>query len=73
MAFTSADLTIVENAIRAIAEGKRVVSVDVGGKTRNFQAASIENLLKFRDRVKSDINGAAGSGIFNSTALKGPS
>jgi hypothetical protein len=73
MAFTSADLTIVEDAIRDLAAGKRLVSFDVGGKSRSFQAASIQNLLIFRDQVKSDISAAAGGGIFNQTALKGPS
>jgi len=64
MAFSATDLANIESAIVEIAMGKRVVTVEVGGKTRSFQAAGIENLLRLRDVVKADIEDAAGTGIF---------
>ena len=70
MAFTAANLTSIESAIIDIATGARVISVDVGGKTRVFQAADLNKLLKLRDIVKSDINAASGVGFVNSVSLK---
>ena len=65
MAFTATDLATVETAMMDLAQGKRLVSVDVGGKSRQFQSVDFVKLLKFRDMIKSDINAAAGTGFVN--------
>ncbi len=71
MPFTAANLTSVENAIVDIATGARVISVDFGGKSRSFQAADINKLIKLRDIIKADVNAAAsGTGFVNTVALK---
>ncbi len=70
MAFTATDLTNVEQAMVDIATGKRVVQVDVGGKSRQFQAVSIDKLQKLRSIIQADINAAAGTGFIHSAAFK---
>ena len=72
MAFTSTDLTTVETAIMDLASGKRVVQVDFGGKTRSFQATSIEKLQKLRNIIKSDINAAGGDGFMQNASFRDP-
>jgi hypothetical protein len=64
MAFTQADLTSIEAAMIALAAGSRVVSVTLGDHTTQFGAAQMDELIKLRDAIKSDVNTAAGRPAF---------
>lgn len=71
MAFTSTDLTSIETAIMEIVQGKRVVSIDVGGKTREFQRVDLVKMMELRDMIKADVAAAAGTGgIFSKVSFK---
>jgi len=71
MAFTSTDLSNVEQAIIDIATGKRIVEIEVGGKSRQFQAASLDKLQKLRSIIKADVNNASNnSGFVHSASFK---
>ena len=70
MAFTSTDLANIEAAMVDLATGKRVVSIDVGGKTRQFQSVDLVKLMKLRDIVKSDVNSASNTGFMQSVSFK---
>lgn len=70
MAFSSTDLANIESAMVDLATGKRVVMVDVGGKTRQFQSVDLNKLQKLRDMVKADINSSSGTGFVNSVSFK---
>ena len=70
MAFTATDLANVESAMVDLATGKRVVSVDVGGKSRQFQAVDLEKMQRLRNMIKADIADAAGNGFIHSVSLK---
>ena len=56
-----------------LAVGKRIVSVDLGGKSRQFQSVDLNKLQKLRDMVKADILSAAGTGFINTVSLRDPS
>lgn len=70
MAFTSTDLANIEEAMIKLAVGKRVVSVDVAGKTRQFQSVDLNKLQKLRDIVKADVNSASNTGFIQSVSFK---
>ena len=71
MAFTSTDLANVEAAMIDLATGKRVVSVDFGGKTRQFQATDLNKLQNLRRLIQADVNAAAdSSGFIHSVTFK---
>ena len=72
MAFTATDLANIESAMVDLALGKRVVQVDFGGKTRQFQSVDLNKLQKLRDMVKADVLSASGSGCINKVSLKDP-
>ena len=62
MAYTSADLTSVENAILALGSGERVVVVRFSsGKTIQYSETSIDDLMTLRGIIKKDINLTAGN------------
>ena len=74
MAFDSTDLANVETAMIDLATGKRVVQIEVGGKTRQFQPADLNKLQKLRSLIQADVNNAAdGSGFLQKTSFKEPS
>jgi len=73
MAFTSTDLTAIEQAMVAIASGERVVEVTIAGKTIKYQAADLNKLQKLRNMIQADINNSAdGSGFLHSVSFKEP-
>jgi len=72
MAFTSTDLANVESAMVDLATGKRVVMVDVGGKTRQFQSVDLDKLQRLRTLIKADINDTAGNGFAHTVSFKDP-
>lgn len=55
-----------------LATGKRVVSVDLGGKTRQFQSVDLDKLQRLRTLIKADINDTAGTGFANSVSFRDP-
>lgn len=62
MAYTSADLTSIENAILALGSGERVVVVRFSsGKTIQYSETSINDLMTLRGIIKKDINTTAGN------------
>lgn len=62
MAYTSADLTSIENAILALGSGERVVVVRFSsGKTIQYSETSIDDLMTLRGIIKKDINATAGN------------
>ena len=73
MAFTSTDLTAVEQAMVAIASGERVVEVTIAGKTIKYQAADLNKLQQLRNMIQADVNNSAdGSGFIHSVSFKDP-
>lgn len=71
MAYTSTDLTNVQAAIIALAEGKRVVSVSTNGKTIQYGAAQMKELQALRDAIQAEIGSATtGSRRFVLTATE---
>ena len=59
MSYTAADLTKVQSAIVALAEGTRVVSVTVNGKTILYSPAQIKELQTLRDAMQTEIGSTA--------------
>jgi hypothetical protein len=73
MAFTSTDLTAIEQAMVAIASGERVVEVTIAGKTIKYQAADLNKLQQLRNMIQADVNNSAdGSGFIHSVSFKEP-
>lgn len=64
MSYTAIDLTKVQAAIIALAEGKRVVSVIVNGKTISYGPAQIKELQALRDSIQAEINSIANTRRF---------
>lgn len=58
MAFTADDLTIVENAIRTLAAGKRVTELRFSDRIVRYESATMNDLLKLRDQVNTDVRRA---------------
>lgn len=57
--YTAAELIKVQAAIVALAEGTRVVSVSVNGKTIEYGPADIKSLQTLRDAMQAEINSAS--------------
>ena len=73
MAFTSTDLTAIEQAMVAIASGERVVEVTIAGKTIRYQAADLNKLQQLRNMIQADVNNSTdGSGFIHSVSFKEP-
>ena len=63
MSYTATDLTIVENAIKALAGGTRVVSVSTSnGKSISYGQAQLKDLQALRDSIQAEINFGSTSG-----------
>lgn len=59
MAYTAAELAKVQTAIVSLAEGTRVVSVSVQGKTIQYGPADIKSLQILRDAMQAEISSAS--------------
>lgn len=68
MPFTSTDLTNVEAAIRALAQGKRVVEVTTDGETVAYHKTDLNKLLDLRDRIIGEINQTTAAASGTSTS-----
>ncbi|MBN1664848.1 MAG: hypothetical protein JW943_14705 [Deltaproteobacteria bacterium] len=55
MAYTSTDLSNVEDAIRAIVSGKRVVRCSIGDKVFEFAQADLTKLRELKGEILSEI------------------
>lgn len=58
MAYSSTDLSNVEDAILDLSTGSRVVEIEVGGKRIKYQAASLATLRELRDMIRQDLAGS---------------
>lgn len=56
MAFTTTDLSNVETAIIKLAQGARVVQVNVDGDVVEYNKTTIAQLLNLRDQIKAELN-----------------
>lgn len=56
MAYTSENLTAVENAIIALATGARVVKVTLNNKTIEYSEASLPQLKKLKAEITADLS-----------------
>jgi hypothetical protein len=61
MAYTSTDLTNIEEAIRAIIAGTRTVSLTMGDKSISYTAIDLPALRALRDEIKAEVGVAAGT------------
>jgi hypothetical protein len=61
MAYTSADLTNIENAIRAIIAGTRTVNLSMGDKAIQYTLVDLPHLRALRDEIKAEVGAAAGT------------
>lgn len=69
MGFTTADRDAVRQALIDLATGKRVVSVDVAGKTRSFAATNIGALRELLSLILQDLDGG---GRFDKVKFNAP-
>lgn len=58
MAFTADDLTIVEDAIRRLAQGKRVTELRFSDRLMRYESATMDDLLKLRDQIRAEVQRA---------------
>lgn len=70
MAFTSTDLSNVEDAIIALATGQRAVQVVIGGKSITYSSAKLSELRRLRDLIRSELEASAGP--FNKVRFDAP-
>lgn len=61
MPWTSADLTAIEAAIRALIAGTRSVSLTMGDKSITYEKSDLPALREMRDEVKTEVGAAAGT------------
>ena len=61
MAYSSSDLTNVENAIIALATGTRAVRVTINNKTVEYGQTDIESLRTLRAEIQRDVANNAGT------------
>jgi hypothetical protein len=59
--FTADDLENIEDAIREITAGKRVVQVTLQDRVERYSDAQLPDLQKLRDTIRNEIN--AGSSV----------
>ena len=59
MSYSATDLANIEAAILSLALGKRVVAIEVAGKTHSFQAVDLEKLRALRADIAVDLASAA--------------
>jgi len=71
MSFTTTDLASIEAAIIALAGGSRVERVIVDGEVINYTPATIQELLLLRDKVKAEVEIAAGTVTLRTYAKNG--
>lgn len=64
MAFTSADLTNVQNAIVELATGARTVSLSMGDKSITYGQAQLKDLQALRDLIIAEIGTGDGRAQF---------
>ena len=55
MAYTTEDLEKVKDAIIKLAEGKRVVSYTIAGRSLQYSQAQLNELLSLRDIIQAEI------------------
>ena len=55
MAYTSADLTNVEQAIIALASGTKIVRMTIGDKSFEYGQADISDLKKLRAEIHAEL------------------
>lgn len=61
MAYTTADLTQVETAIKALATGERVTSARFSdGKSVTYQEADLDKLMKLRTLIAAELAATSG-------------
>jgi len=53
--YTTSDRDNVKNAIIDLATGKRVVQVDVAGKTREFHSTNIKAMRALLEEIQADL------------------
>jgi len=58
MGFTAADRDAVRQALIDLSTGKRVVSIEVGGKNRTYGYSKIGELKELLAFILQDLNGA---------------
>jgi len=68
MAYTETDLQSVQQAILALASGKRVASVRIGDTKVEYGQVDLEKLRRLEAQIRSDIQAAAGRKRFVLTA-----
>jgi len=61
--YTTTDRDNVKDAIIELATGKRVVSVDVGGKTRDFHQTNLPALRNLLAEIVADLAADSASGV----------
>lgn len=60
MGFETADLHIVEDAIRTLAAGTRVTELRFTDRIVRYESATMNDLLKLRDQIQADLRRAPG-------------
>jgi hypothetical protein len=61
MAFTSTDLSNIEEAIRKLYKGIHVVECSIDGDLIRYQRTDLDDMLKLREQIKKEIAEAAAS------------
>ena len=64
MAYSASDLTNVETAIQRVRDGQRAITVTIGGKTIQYQAADLYKLTTLRSQIKAELAVVAGTPRF---------
>jgi hypothetical protein len=59
--WTTTDLENLEQAIKDLALGARVVSIDLGGKARSLHETSLKALRELRLEMKAELDSASES------------
>ena len=60
MAYTSEDLSSIEEGLLKLARGERVVSVTIGDKTVRYSEADISQLRSLRNEIKAELQSSEG-------------
>ncbi len=59
--WTEADLAAVQNAILALAEGKRTTMAQIGGRMIQYQQAQLADLRALRAEIMKELEDAGGT------------